>query len=275
MSQPPADDPLARLRAATQARIGLGRAGHAMPTRACLDFDLGHARARDAVWTPLDVDGVTAQASDWPVIAVRSQAPDRATYLRRPDLGRELAAADGLPAGPFDLSIIIGDGLSARAAQAHGAALALDLRQRLPGWSLAPLVLAHQARVALGDAIAASMGARFALMLIGERPGLSAADSLGAYLTIDPRPGRMDSERNCVSNIRPPHGLSIAQAGEKLAWLLTEGRRIGATGIALKDAAPTRDRPHVHHQSHAADPARPASGQAVAGGDGDGGPFPP
>ncbi|AUN32261.1 ethanolamine ammonia-lyase subunit EutC [Niveispirillum cyanobacteriorum] len=275
MSQPPADDPLARLRAATQARIGLGRAGHAMPTRACLDFDLGHARARDAVWTPLDMEAVTAQTGDWPVRMVRSQAPDRATYLRRPDLGRELAEADGLPSGPFDLSIIIGDGLSARAAQAHGAALALDLRNRLAGWSLAPLVLAHQARVALGDAIALAMGARFALMLIGERPGLSAADSLGAYLTIDPRPGRMDSERNCVSNIRPPHGLSIAQAGEKLAWLLTEGRRIGATGIALKDAAPTKDRPHVHHQSHAADPARPAAGQAVAGGDGDGGSFPP
>lgn len=275
MSQPPADDPLARLRAATQARIGLGRAGHAMPTRACLDFDLGHARARDAVWTPLDADAVAAQAGDWPVIIVRSQAADRATYLRRPDLGRELAPANGLPSGPFDLSIIIGDGLSARAAQAHGAALALDMRNRLPGWSLAPLVLAHQARVALGDAIAATMGARFALMLIGERPGLSAADSLGAYLTINPCPGRMDSERNCVSNIRPPHGLSIAQAGEKLAWLLTEGRRIGATGIALKDAAPTKDRPHVHHQSHAADPARSASGQAVAGGDGDGGSFPP
>lgn len=274
MNQPPADDPLARLRATTQARIGLGRAGHAMPTRACLDFDLGHARARDAVWTPLDTDAVTAQVAGWPVFIVHSRAPDRATYLRRPDLGRELAEEVDLPSGPFDLSIIIGDGLSARAAQARGAALALDLRHRLPGWSLAPLVLAQQARVALGDPIAAAMGARFALMLIGERPGLSAADSLGAYLTIDPRPGRMDSERNCVSNIRPPHGLSIAQAGEKLAWLLTEARRIGATGIALKDAAPTKDRPHVHHQSHAADPARPVAGQAVAGGDGDGGPFP-
>lgn len=274
MNQPTADDPLARLRAATQARIGLGRAGHAMPTRACLDFDLGHAHARDAVWTPLDTDAVTARAGNWPVIVVRSQAPDRATYLRRPDLGRELAGEVDLPPGPFDLSIIIGDGLSARAAQAHGAALALDLRHRLPGWSLAPLVLAQQARVALGDPIAAAMGARFALMLIGERPGLSAADSLGAYLTINPRPGRMDSERNCVSNIRPPHGLSIAQAGEKLTWLLTEGRRIGATGIALKDAAPIKDRPHVHHQSHAVDPARPTAGQAVAGRDSDNGPFP-
>lgn len=275
MSPLPADDPLARLRATTQARIGLGRAGHALPTRACLSFDLGHARARDAVWTPLDTDAVTAQMGDWPVRMVHSQAPDRATYLRRPDLGRDLAGAADLPSGPFDLSIIIGDGLSSRAAQAHGAALALNLRRRLPGWSLAPLVLAQQARVALGDPIGAAMGARFALMLIGERPGLSAADSLGAYLTLDPRPGRMDSERNCVSNIRPPHGLSIAQAGEKLAWLLMEGRRIGATGIALKDASPTKDRPHVHHQFHAADPARPAAGQAVAGGDGDGGAFPP
>lgn len=243
MSLPPADDPLARLRAATQARIGLGRAGHGLPTRACLDFDLGHARARDAVWTVLDTDAVAAKVEDWPVVVVRSRAPDRASYLRRPDLGREPASVDGLPAGPFDLSIIIGDGLSACAAQSHGAALAMDLRCRLNGWSLAPLVLAHQARVALGDAIAAAMGARFALMLIGERPGLSAADSLGAYLTIDPRPGRMDSERNCVSNIRPPHGLSIPQAAEKLAWLLTEGRRIGATGIALKDASPTAKGP--------------------------------
>ncbi|MFV3131108.1 ethanolamine ammonia-lyase subunit EutC [Niveispirillum sp. KHB5.9] len=277
MNQPPTDDPLARLRAATQARIGLGRAGHGLPTRALLDFDLGHARARDAVWTPLNADEVAAQAGDWPVLTVHSRVPDRATYLRRPDLGRQLGEEDAgtLPAGPFDLSIIIGDGLSARAAQSHGAALALALRDLLPGWSLAPLVLATQARVALGDPVAAAMGARFALMLIGERPGLSAADSLGAYLTFDPRPGRLDSARNCVSNIRPPHGLSIAQAATTLAWLLTEARRIGATGIALKDQTPAKDQTHVHHQSHAQPAIRPSDRPAVAGGDGNFGPFPP
>jgi ethanolamine ammonia-lyase small subunit len=276
MSGPPTDDPFARLRAATQARVGLGRAGHGLPTRAMLDFDLGHARARDAVWTPLDGAAVAAATGDWPLVTVRSQARDRATYLRRPDLGRLLLPSDAalLPAGPVDLAIIIGDGLSACAAQAHGVAVALALRARLPGWTMAPLVLAHQARVALGDPIAAALGARFALVLIGERPGLSAADSLGAYLTIDPKAGRLDSERNCVSNIRPPHGLGIDQAADKLAWLLAEARRINATGIALKDEAPAKDRPHVHHQSHAPDPARPLAEPAVAGGDGDNGPFP-
>jgi len=271
------DDPLSRLRAATQARIGLGRAGHGLPTRALLDFDLGHARARDAVWTPLDGDAVAAQVGDWPVQTVRSQAHDRAAYLRRPDLGRSLRLSDAalLPAGPFDLAIVIGDGLSARAAQAHGAAVALAVRARLAGWTLAPLVLAHQARVALGDGIGAAMQARIALVLIGERPGLSAADSLGAYLTYAPRSGRLDSERNCVSNIRPPHGLGIDQAADKLVWLLTEARRIAATGIALKDQAPSKEQAHVHNQPDAADPGRPLAGPAAAGGDGDGGPFPP
>jgi ethanolamine ammonia-lyase small subunit len=120
----------------------------------------------------------------------------------------------------------------------HAAGLVGALLERLPGWSVAPLVLAHQARVALGDAVGQALGARAVVVLIGERPGLSSADSLGVYLTWDPRPGRADSERNCVSNVRPPHGLSYAQAADTVAALLTAARELGASGVALKDEGP-------------------------------------
>ncbi len=230
----PARDPFARLRASTPARIGLGRAGQGLPTAPMLALQLAHARARDAVQASLDVDGLGA-ALCLPSIVVDSAAPDRGTYLRRPDLGRRLASgAAGLAACGADLSIVIADGLSALAANSHAAPLVEALLARLQGWSVAPVVLVRQGRVAIGDEIGAALGAAAVVVLIGERPGLSAADSLGAYLTWNPRPGRLDSERNCVSNIRP-EGLAPERAADKIAWLLGEARVLGLTGVRLKD----------------------------------------
>jgi ethanolamine ammonia-lyase small subunit len=226
-------DPFARLRAATPARIGLGRAGQSLPTGPMLAFQLAHARARDAVFDALDAEGLAGAVGPGARV-VTSQAPDRETYLRRPDLGRrlDLALAD-LPRGDHDLAIVLADGLSARAL-AHAPDVVSALAAGLTGWRLAPIVIVRQGRVAIGDEIAERLGARSVVVLIGERPGLSAADSLGAYLTWDPKPGRLDSERNCVSNIRP-EGLAPAAAAAKIAWLLTEARRLGFTGVALKD----------------------------------------
>jgi ethanolamine ammonia-lyase small subunit len=172
------------------------------------------------------------------VLTVASAAPDRATYLQRPDLGRQLAEGTALPRADADLAVVLADGLSPRAVSEHGPGLLAALRERLGGWSLAPPVVATQARVALGDAVGAALGVRAVVVLIGERPGLSSADSLGVYLTWDPRPGRVDSERNCVSNVRPPHGLSYAQAADTVAALLSAARELGASGVALKDEGP-------------------------------------
>lgn len=241
-----ADAPLAeRLRALTPARLRLGRTGSAMPTRAQLAFELDHARARDAVWAPFEPGGL-ADALGREVIGVRSRAGDRATYLRRPDLGRALDPADAarLPRGRCDLAIVIADGLSPTAVHAHAASVALALVERLAGWTIAPVVAAHQARVALGDAIGAALGAELVCVLIGERPGLSAPDSHGAYLTWHPAEGRLDSERNCVSNIRPPHGLSYEAAADTIARLLKAARAARMTGVGLRDgqgALPSND----------------------------------
>jgi ethanolamine ammonia-lyase small subunit len=235
MVEVPASDPLEVLRRATSARVALGRAGQGLPTAPMLAFQLAHARARDAVHALLDVAALSA-ALGGEVLTVDSAAPDRAAYLSDPDLGRRLAAgAAALPHGDYDFAIVIGDGLSATAGQAHAAAVVQALKTRLAGWKLAPVVIAGQSRVAIGDPIGEAMGARAVVVLIGERPGLSAADSLGAYITWDPKPGRRDSERNCVSNIRTPGGLPPDQAADKIAWLLTEARRMGMTGVALKD----------------------------------------
>ncbi|MGY1786045.1 ethanolamine ammonia-lyase subunit EutC [Geodermatophilus sp. SYSU D00698] len=231
------DDPWAVLRAATRARVALGRAGDALPMHRELEFRAAHAAARDAVHSPLDVGAVRA-ALGGEVLTVASAAPDRAIYLQRPDLGRQLAEGTALPRTGADLAVVLADGLSPRAVQAHGPALAAALLERLPGWSVAPPVVATQARVALGDAVGEALGVRAVVVLIGERPGLSSADSLGVYLTWDPRPGRVDSERNCVSNVRPPHGLSHAQAADTVAALLSAARELGASGVALKDEGP-------------------------------------
>jgi ethanolamine ammonia-lyase small subunit len=237
-------EPLARLRRFTTARVALGRAGNALPTAAHLDFVEAHAMARDAVHAVLDVDALAAElaALGLPVTAVRSRAPDRHTYLVRPDLGRTLdaAAAARLTRSDPALALVIADGLSATAVQRHTAPFLAEALPRLAriGVAAGPAVIASQARVALGDAIGARLGAEAVAVLIGERPGLSAPDSLGLYLTWNPRPGRTDAERNCISNIRPA-GQPYAAAADTLAWLVGEMRRRRLTGVALKDERPT------------------------------------
>lgn len=233
-------DPWARLRAATRARIGLGRAGDGLPTGALLEFQLAHARARDAVHTPFDADAVATRLGDRPFVRVRSAAETRAAYLQRPDLGRRLApdCGESLRPGPYDVAFVIGDGLSATAVHDHAVPTLNAILARLDGWSVAPVVLATGCRVALGDDIGLRLGAGMVAVLIGERPGLSAADSLGIYLTYDPRPGRKDSERNCMSNIHPPDGLGYDAAAETLVRLMREARRLKLTGVGLKDDGP-------------------------------------
>ncbi len=241
---PPAD-PWAALRRHTPARIALGRAGTSLPTHELLRFAAAHADARDAVWVALDEPALASalQAQGWATLPVHSQAPDRTAYLRRPDWGRRLRAdsaqrlrqAGAAATGPVHLAIVLGDGLSARAVQQHAPPLLAALQPLLGAdWRLAPLVIAQQARVALADEVGALLQARLVLMLLGERPGLSAPDSLGAYLTHAPQIGCNDAQRNCVSNIRP-EGLPPAQAAQRLAWLLSEALRRRVSGVALKD----------------------------------------
>ena len=229
-------------RAATPARLALGRAGNGLPTEETLRFGWAHAMARDAIQSALDAPTLAdaLHADGWRTRLVKSRAPERATYLRRPDLGRQLDEADARAlragaAGGCDLCLVVGDGLSSLAVERHAAPLLAALRPHLPaGLRLAPVVIATQARVALADEVGEALGARVVAMLIGERPGLSSPDSLGIYLTHDPRRGRNDAERNCISNVRP-QGLGYDAAAFKLAWLLREALRRGLTGVALKD----------------------------------------
>ncbi|MGR4863674.1 ethanolamine ammonia-lyase subunit EutC [Caulobacter sp. LARHSG274] len=245
MSAPPVTpDPWTALRRHTPARIALGRSGASLPTREVLALALAHAQARDAVHTPFEAEATAAalRALDLETVIVDSAAPDRAAYLRRPDLGRTLSEAGraALPPGPCDLAIVVADGLSSTAVHAHAAPLvqALLPAVRAAGWRLGPVVIARQARVALGDAVGEALAARLVILLVGERPGLSSPDSLGAYITFAPRIGRTDAERNCVSNIRG-EGLSYAAAAFKLAWHAREALRLGLTGVALKDESDT------------------------------------
>ena len=230
-------DPWARLRAATPARIGLGRTGGAEPLGPRLDFQFAHARARDAVHRAVDWDRLTADLAPREVVPVASQAPDRATYLRRPDLGRRLGEGS-LTRAPCDLAFVIADGLSADAVQAHAAPVIAACEATLAGLRVGPVVTVRQGRVAIGDEIGERLGARLVIVLVGERPGLTVADSLGAYLTFDPRPGRRDSERNCVSNIHLKGGLDYDHAAYKIGWLAGQALARGLTGIGLKDDAP-------------------------------------
>lgn len=236
--------PTLDLRSLTPARVALGRSGASVPTRALLDFTLDHARARDAVHAVFDAPRLVAdlRALGLIVTEARSQAVDRRNYLRRPDLGRqldagsvELLARHG--SEPCQLAVVIGDGLSAAAVHAHAVALVSHLLPLLAEGdhvAIGHVVVASGARVALGDEIGAILGARMVVTLIGERPGLSAPDSLGAYLTFAPKPGRTDAERNCVSNVHKA-GLSHDEAAFKIAWLVREGLAREATGVALKD----------------------------------------
>ena len=235
-------DDWSELRRHTPARIALGRAGAGLPTAEVLRLGLAHAQARDAVQLPLDVDVLDAalRRAGFATLRAESAAPDRAAYLLRPDLGRRLserteAALRGAGVPPCDLLLVIGDGLSSLGVARHAVPLAEAIRGALPaGWTLGPVVVATQARVALGDDIGAALGARLVAVLIGERPGLSSPDSLSVYLTRAPRRGCSDAERNCVSNIRP-EGLGVAAAARKVRWLCEEAERIGATGVRLKD----------------------------------------
>jgi 2-hydroxy-3-oxopropionate reductase len=240
--RPACPDPWQALRALTPARIALGRSGAALPTAELLRFGLDHARARDAVQQALDADRLATDlaAAGFASRRVHSLAADRREYLLRPDLGRRLPASDadalraGAPAA-CELCWVLADGLSAAAVQNHALPL-LQAFFAVTGerYSGSPLVIAEQARVALGDEIGEALRARAVVVLIGERPGLSSPDSLGVYLTLDPRAGRTDAERNCISNVRPA-GLPPAEAARRLAWLLDAALRLGATGVALKD----------------------------------------
>jgi ethanolamine ammonia-lyase small subunit len=230
------------LRDLTPARVGLGRAGASMPTDALLAFTLDHARARDAVHAVLDVPAIVSglDVLGLEALQVASCADSRAEYLRRPDLGRKLDPSSQhlLTSRNFDscqLAVVIADGLSPSAVNAHAVKLLGNLIARLgPDLQIGHAVVASGARVALGDEIGAALGARMIVMLIGERPGLSAPDSLGAYLTFAPRAGLTDAERNCVSNIHAA-GLGYDEAAARIAWLVQQGLARGITGVALKD----------------------------------------
>jgi len=238
-------DPWTELRRHTAARIALGRCGASLPSAEVLRLGLAHAQARDAVHVAFDADRVRAElaAHGFDVLEVRSAAPDRTAYLQQPDLGRRLSDRDRAMLDPAscdgcDVLCVVGDGLSAPAVHRHATALLLELRARFEALHLrlGPVVLAHQARVAIGDEIGERLRAGLVVLLVGERPGLSSFDSLGAYLTWRPRVGRTDAERNCVSNIRP-EGLAAAEAARRIAWLVDAARRLEATGVRLKDGS--------------------------------------
>jgi ethanolamine ammonia-lyase small subunit len=249
------DNPWRALRRHTPARIGLGRTGVSLPTAAQLEFQLAHAQARDAVHRPLDVAALRGdiEALGLQTLALHSAAGSRPVYLQRPDLGRQLdapsrellerlrAQRQEQGAAPPDIAIVVADGLSALAVQRHAAPLIAALRAQplAAGWTIAPVAVVEQGRVAVGDGIGELLDARIAVVLIGERPGLSSPDSLGVYLTWAPRVGRHDAQRNCISNVRP-EGLGFADAASRLAYLLDEALRRGLTGVGLKDesAAP-------------------------------------
>jgi ethanolamine ammonia-lyase small subunit len=243
------ENPWQGLRRFTAARIALGRAGISQPTAAQLDFQLAHAQARDAVHQALDVACLQQalkselQLTDTSCMALHSEAGSRQVYLQRPDLGRRLdpdaraalqARCGGAP-GP-DLAIVVADGLSALAIERNALPFlrALLPRVKQEGWTLAPLAIVEQGRVAVGDEVGELLGARAVLVLIGERPGLSSPDSMGLYLTWAPRVGLTDESRNCISNVRAA-GLGHEEAAAKLHGLLAQAFRRGLTGVALKD----------------------------------------
>ena len=268
-SAPPHATPLspataAHLRSFTPARVGLRRAGDSIATNELLDFQCSHARARDAVHAALQSTSLRAELSNIPelnqseILLLHSAASDRQTYLQRPDLGRKLdeasrvrleAHASSRPGLSYDLAIVIADGLSALAVERHAApliaALLPALLQATPGLRLAPIAIVEQGRVAVADEVAQALASALVILLIGERPGLSSPDSLGAYITWNPQPGRTsDAERNCISNIRA-EGLSYAQAAARLLHYVQEARSKQQTGIALKDPGPVNELPQL------------------------------
>jgi ethanolamine ammonia-lyase small subunit len=250
------ENPWTRLRSFTKARLALGRAGDSLPTSEVLEFSLAHAQARDAVHNALDVETLANNltTSGFESIAVQSAVRDRAEYLRRPDLGRRLNdrsrsrltdchsernAQRAVEEPAVSIVFIIADGLSAIAPERHAVPVLREITSKLESWSIAPIIIATQARVALGDEIGALLKAEMTIMLIGERPGLSSPDSLGIYLTYKPHIGCTDADRNCISNVRP-EGLSYEAAAHKLHHLMLAARRTGQSGIALKDESDSR-----------------------------------
>ncbi|ART61745.1 ethanolamine ammonia-lyase [Kushneria marisflavi] len=236
-------NPWQQLSEHTDARIGLGRAGGSLPTAPHLAFQLAHAQARDAVHLPLDTEEMmsTLESRFESVVRLHSQASDRSEYLRHPDLGRQLSdesleQLSAMNIEQCDLSITVVDGLSARAIHEHAAMLLDHLIPAFEsrGWSVGPVALVEQGRVAIGDPMGEALGARMGLVLIGERPGLSSPDSLGVYFTWKPQSGRRDSERNCISNIRP-RGQSFEAASRLVLYLLDEASRRELSGVELKD----------------------------------------
>ncbi len=228
------------LRRLTPARLALGRAGNSLPTTEVLNLALAHARARDAVHSAFDPAAIeqSCRALGFETVRVRSAARDRGTYLRRPDLGRRLnrddAAVLRASAKQSDLVIVVADGLAGSGVQLHAPNMLAALKPYLAAFSIAPVVIAEQARVALGDEIGALLHARMSIVLIGERRGLSSPESLGLYLTFAPEAGRTDAERNCISNIHSA-GLDYDTAARRLAWLIQASLRLGRSGIDLKD----------------------------------------
>jgi ethanolamine ammonia-lyase small subunit len=236
-------DPWGQLKSFTRARIALGRVGSSLPTQEVLNFGLSHAMARDAVHLALDVNALATQIKQlgFNVTQVHSRAPDRASYLLRPDWGRRLDEAslnvlhEAKPAHPIDFLLVVGDGLSSLAVERHVVPFIAEVQKIVPQhWVLGDVVIASQARVAIADEIGSTLGARMVAMLIGERPGLSSPDSLGLYLTYQPKVGCSDADRNCISNVRP-EGLNYAAAAKKLIWLAVEAMRLQVSGVALKD----------------------------------------
>jgi len=238
ISDPP--ERLKILRAETEARVALGRTGASLPTRAVQTFLLDHAQARQAVWRPLDIDRVERdlRACGADVVLVASRAKDRAEYLRRPDFGRALSdegrlTIDGHLKGA-DIALVVADGLSATAVETNAVPVAKALLEALAseGLTVAPIILATQARVALADDVGAALGAKVVVILIGERPGLSAADSLGAYVTFGPETGLPDSRRNCISNIRDG-GVPPVEAADKIMTLIKAMCQQETSGVTL------------------------------------------
>lgn len=245
---PPSDNPWLELRRLTPARIALGRTGTSIPTGAQLDFQFAHAQARDAVHLPFDHAGLSSQMAERgrDSLLLHSAAPDRHSYLQRPDLGRRLsdesaqALRDYALANPggVDLAVVVADGLSALAVHKHTVPFLTRMEEqtRAEGWSLSPVILVEQGRVAVADEIGQLLGAKMVVILIGERPGLSSPDSLGLYFTYNPKVGLTDAYRNCISNVRL-EGLSYGMAAHRLLYLMREACRRQLSGVNLKDEA--------------------------------------
>jgi ethanolamine ammonia-lyase small subunit len=236
-------DPWENLKPLTSARIALGRSGGSLPTRELLDFSLAHARARDAVLSPFDSEALAREIAKLgtETFVLSSSAASRDEYLQYPALGRALSdegrrQLEQRGKAPVDLAIVVSDGLSALAAERQTVPLLAELLPLLQrdNWFLAPVTIVRFGRVAIEDEIGEVLHAALALILLGERPGLGSPDSLGAYLVYQPRRGRNDAQRNCVSNIRPA-GLPPAAAAATLHYLLTEARRRKLSGVSLKD----------------------------------------